>query len=411
MGSVGDHDLYVPETATPLALDPSSLPSGDSEELVLVQATELERTQCWHLNVHAWRGLLSPAQYLQREVYLERQSLVSDGKITFWFLTLKNYRQTDKSSARPILASCETLLKEAYVAQAGQLRPALAHGIGSVFCRPEYRGKGYASRMMSELATRLGKLAWQQPREASRGHFSVLYSDVGPLFYAKHGWKPMSSNHITLAPIDQVAYDDARHRLNLPPVEDLRSSELEPICQTAIMQVESELVAKSSKDAGERSYVAISPDYKHITWHFAREDFLASTLHNAYPEVKGAVDRKTGCALIWSRVFRDTPQQNGLDILKTVIPSPHNATAERTPDIDNSIAALLLRAQLEAKVWDMQAGVEVWNPEKVTLRAAKMLANEEDVKIITRKDEHICSLRWEGEGEAEWISNDKYAWC
>jgi GNAT superfamily N-acetyltransferase len=411
MGSVGDLDLYIPETTTPPALDPSSLPSGNSEELVLVQATELERTQCWHLNLHPWRGPLSPAQYLQREVYLERQPLVSDGKITFWILTLKDYHQTDKSSARPILASCETLLKQAYVAQDGQLTPVLAHGIGSVFCRPEYRGKGYASRMMSELGTRLGKLAWQQPKDTSRGYFSVLYSDVGQQFYARHGWKPMSSTHITLAPIDQAAYDDARQRLDLPPLEDLRTADLEPICQTAISQVESELVTKSSKDASQRPYVAICPDYKHITWHFAREDYVASTLHDAYPEIKGAIDRQTGCALIWCRVFRDTPEQNGLDILKTIIPSHHDTTAERTPDLDKSIAALLMRAQLEAKKWDMQAGVEVWNPERITLRAAKMLANEEDVKVITREDEHICSLRWEGEGEVEWLSSEKYAWC
>jgi GNAT superfamily N-acetyltransferase len=411
MGSVGDHDLYVPETATPPALDPSSLPSGASEELVLVRATELERAQCWHLNLHAWRGPLSPAQYLQREVYLEHQPLVSDGKITFWFLTPKNYHQTDASSARPILASCETLLKQAYVAQDGHLTPVLAHGIGSVFCRPEYRGKGYASRMISELGTQLGKLAWQQPKDTSRGYFSVLYSDIGQQFYAKHGWKPMSSTHITLVAIDQAAYDDARQRLDLPPVEDLRSSELEPICQTAITQVESELITKSSKDATKRPCVAICPDYKHITWHLAREDFFASAMYDSYPEAKGAIDRETGCAIIWCRVFRDTPEQNGLDILKIIIPAQHNFAAEMTPHLERSIAALLLRAQLEAKAWDMQAGVEVWNPEKVTLRAAKMLANEEDVEVITRKNEHICSLRWEGEGQVEWLSIEKYAWC
>lgn len=411
MGSIGEHDLYVPETATPPALDPESLPSGASEELVLVQATELERTQCWHLNLHAWRGPLSPAQYLQREAYLERQPLVSDGKITFWFLTLKDYHQTDKSSPRPILASCETLLKNAYIAQDGHLTPVLAHGIGSVFCRREYRGKGYASRMMSELATRLGKLAWQQPKDTSRGHFSILYSDIGQQFYAKHGWKPMTSNHITLRPIDQAAYDHARQRLDLPRVEDLRSVDLEPICQAAITQVESELLTKSSMDATKRPYVAVCPDYKHMGWHFAREDFFASALYGPYPEIKGTVDRKTGCALIWSKVFRDDPEQSGLDMLKTIIPAHHDTATDNTADLEKSIAALLLRAQLEAKTWDMQAGVEVWNPEKITLRAAKMLANEEDVEVVTRKDEHICSLRWEGEGEVEWLANEKYAWC
>lgn len=410
MGSI-EHGLDIPQTATPPALDPSSLPSSISEDLVLVPATELERTQCWHMNFHAWGGALSPAQYLHRDALLERHPLNSNGKITFWILTLKNNCQANKSSARPILASCETLLKEAYVARDGQLTRVVAQGIGSVYCRPEYRSKGYASRMMSDLGTRLGSLAWQQPKGTSRGYFSILYSDIGQQFYAKHGWKPMSSTHINLAAIDQAAYDDARRRLELPHVEDLRTSDLEPICQTAITQVESELVTKSSKDASKRTYVAIRPDYNHMTWHGAREDYQASALHDSHPEIKGAIDRKTGCALVWCRIFLETPEQNGLDILKIVIPVHHNTTAERTPDLDKSIAALLLRAQLEAKVWDMRAGVEVWSPDEITLRAAKMLANEEDVKVIARKDEHICSLRWEGEGEVEWLSSEKYAWC
>lgn len=410
MGSAGDNDFYIPETSTPPALDPSSLPSGNSEELVLVQATELERTQCWHLNLHAWRGALSPAQYLQREAYLERQALVSDGKITFWILTVKNHPQANESSARPILASCETLLKNAYIAQDGQLTPILAHGIGSVFCRPEYRGKGYASRMMSDLGTWLGKLAWQQPK-GTPGYFSVLYSDIGRQFYAKSGWRPMSSTHITLAPIDQATYEDTRKRFGLPPVEDLGSADVEPVCHAAIKQIESELVTKSSTDAGRRPYVAICPDYNHMAWHFAREDFFVRALHGSYPAIKGTIDRETGCALIWSRVFHDNPEQGELDVLKTVVPVHGNADAEKTANLKRSIVALLLRAQFEARTWNMHVGVEVWNPEEILLRAAKMLSDEEDVKVITRKDEHICSLRWEGEGEAEWLANEKYAWC
>ena len=409
MGSIGDHDhdLPVPQTATPPALDPSTLPSGTSGELVLVQATELERTQCWHINLHAWRGALSPAQYIQREAYLERQPLVSDGKITFWILTLQNDSDADEASARPILASCETLLKEAYVAQDGQLRPVLAHGIGSVFCRSEYRGKGFASRMMSELSTRLGKLAWQQPKGTPTGFFSVLYSDIGQQFYAKHGWIPMSSTHITLQDIEQGAYDETRKQLSLPSLEDLRTSDLESICETAIAQVEGELVTRSSKDANKRPYVAICPNYKHMAWHFAREEFQAGTLYNSYPEIKGSIDRETGCALVWCRVFREEPEKNGLDVLKFVIPT----ASEKKPNLEKSIAALLLRAQLEAKLWNMQAGVEVWSPEPLTIQAAKILANQEDVEIVTRKDEHICSLRWEGDGQVEWLSSEKYAWC
>ena len=107
-------------------------------------------------------------------------------------------------------------------------------------------------------------------------------------------------------------------------------------------------------------------------------------------------------------MFRDVPEQNGLDILKIVVPP-----TQSTPDLDKSMAALLLRAQLEANAWNMQAGVEVWSPDGLTLRAAKILAKGEDVNVISRKDDHICSLRWVGNEaeQVEWLSSERYAWC
>ena len=164
----------MPQTSAPPAL--TDLPSNRSLDLELVVATELERTQCWHVNFNSWRGPLTLAQYLQREVELEQQPLVNNNKITFWILTYRNGQHTKTDCSRPILAACETLLKQAYIAKNGQLKQILAHGIGSVFCRSEYRGRGYASRMMDELALKLGRDAWQQPQGTSRGYFSVLYS-------------------------------------------------------------------------------------------------------------------------------------------------------------------------------------------------------------------------------------------
>ena len=174
MGSFDPNDAVVTEASAPPVLN--HLPSNKSRDLELVVATELERNQCWHINLNAWRGPLTPAQYLQREVLLEQQPLVNNNKITFWILTYRNGQHTNTDGSRPIFAACETLLKQAYVAQNGELRRVLAHGIASVFCRSDYRGKGYASRMMDELALKLGRDAWQQLKNTNRGHFSVLFS-------------------------------------------------------------------------------------------------------------------------------------------------------------------------------------------------------------------------------------------
>ena len=53
---------------------------------------------------------------------------------------------------------------------------SVSHGIGSVFCNPEYRGRGYAQRMMAELGKKLD--TWNQG-QGTKTYFTVLYSDIG----------------------------------------------------------------------------------------------------------------------------------------------------------------------------------------------------------------------------------------
>lgn len=52
----------------------------------------------------------------------------------------------------------------------------MCHGVGSVFCADELRGRGYAGRMMKELGTVLKR--WQQ-NAGVKSCFTVLYSDIG----------------------------------------------------------------------------------------------------------------------------------------------------------------------------------------------------------------------------------------
>ncbi len=77
---------------------------------------------------------------------------------------------------RPILGSCESFRKRALVARAGKLEDVISHGIGSVFCNPEYRGRGYAQRMIEELGKKLD--TWNQ-KDGKKTDFTVLYSDIG----------------------------------------------------------------------------------------------------------------------------------------------------------------------------------------------------------------------------------------
>lgn len=148
------------------------LPSSDSPNLALLQPTQQEKVETWKLNGSSWRGTMSLSMYLQREAHLENQAFTRDGGITFWILV----DSTLPLNERPILGSCESFRKRALVASAGKIEDVVSHGIGSVFCNPKYRRRGYAQRMLVELGKSLD--TWNQ-EDGKRTDFTVLYSDIG----------------------------------------------------------------------------------------------------------------------------------------------------------------------------------------------------------------------------------------
>lgn len=151
----------------------SDLPPSNSHTLALLHPTRDEKLATWNLNGQSWRGRLSLPAYLRRETYLENQDFTKDGGITFWILV----DTTAQPNLRPILASCESLRKRALIAKGdGQVEEIISHGIGSVFCNPEFRGRGYAQRMIEELGKKLD--TWQQDGDIETS-FTVLYSDIG----------------------------------------------------------------------------------------------------------------------------------------------------------------------------------------------------------------------------------------
>ncbi|KAI1614869.1 hypothetical protein EDD37DRAFT_650118 [Exophiala viscosa] len=389
-------------TSKPPALDAQSLPSAQSQDLKVEPVTPLEYLQTAHLNAEEWKGPLDLQQYLEREEILQQTNLTKDGRITGWILTSDAF-PLNPDGTRQIFASCETIQTCAYVAQQGKLDNVQAHGIASVFTRSEYRGKGYAGRMMRELGKRLE--SWQKLQDLPNA-FSVLYSDIGPNFYARHGWKVFPSTHIYLAPLQQNDYERAQGQL--PSIEALTMSDLQHI--PTVKYVEQRLQEQSTIQPN-KTYVAIRPDLEHFGWHTARDEFQCQLLGKGHPTIKGAIHRETGLALIWCRVFATREHDWQLHILHTVIPPE----TQNSGDAQGAIAALLLRAQLEASQWDMAAGVEVWDPTELTLAAAQKLKSAEQgkVEVITRDKEHLCSLRWNSHDNEDvvWLADEKYAWC
>jgi GNAT superfamily N-acetyltransferase len=159
--------------------DHLALPPGNSPTLALVQPTEEERGYQFRLNGAEWRGALTLAAYLRREEVLSHQDLTRHGGITWWILVDQAAEKNPldpSSSLRLPLASCETYRKRALVWQDGKVLDTICHGIGSVFCAKDLRGRGYAARLMQEVGKVLR--TWQAD-EQTPCMSSVLFSDIG----------------------------------------------------------------------------------------------------------------------------------------------------------------------------------------------------------------------------------------
>ena len=395
---------FVTTDVQPLVTGP--LPAGTDPNLTLEQANLAEYEQTWRLNGPEWKGFLSEASYLDREILLMNADITRDGAATAWILTSPLLGITEDGS-RPMLASCETTRKNAYVAKAGKLEKVISHGIGSVHCRAEYRGKGYGIRMIQELGKQLDTF---QQLKNNRGRFSVLYSDIGPKFYARHGWKAFPSTHLTLKCVENAGEYHQRRAAVTPlrEVRDLKTDDLVRLEKSIISALEDKLQAMTLADT-TKTYVAFRPDLAQFQWHFMREEFLAEVLGREKPDVKGALDSKTGICLIWARTYSAESADWHLSILHVHL--PNNVSDEA--DAEAALSNLLLRAQWEGRMWDMKAGVELWDPSEIVLSAAQNIAYGQDVTIVHRDQEHICSLKWNGSDTDEivWVANERFAWC
>lgn len=397
---------------------PSAFPDAKSPNLFLTQPTEEEKNKTYSLNSAEWRGALSVEDYFLREAHLSQAPHARLGGSTHWILVERNL----PPNKRPILGSCETLRKRAFLSTNGHVNEVVSHSIGSVFCNPEYRGHGYASRMMRELGRALE--TWQTDASIEGREkcvFTVLYSDIGKLFYAGHGWHPFPSAH--------VAFPPARLSRALPAASKLAAEDLGNFCH-----LDEHMIREHMERVRDRkTHVAIICDEETIQWHHAREEFISQKLHRQPPMVKGAVIGEEGHRVwaIWTRSYYEVPvpgkhdTENILHILRLVVEDEEPASnfssmtggpsydEERLQQQTDKLKAILEIAQHEAMEAHMNH-VELWNPTALV----KMLIERTGLEHsrFEREKESVTSLMWYGEGhgtheEIEWMGNEKYSWC
>ncbi|KAL8681630.1 MAG: hypothetical protein Q9186_002299 [Xanthomendoza sp. 1 TL-2023] len=395
------------------------LPKSSASTLQLVQPTETELIETTTLGAVDWKGPIDTSAYLRREDHIRDQTLTRHGGITFWILVDTTAPLTSTGS-RTILASCETIRKRALVAWPDEgVREVITHGIASVHCNPAYRGKGFARRMMIELAHHLD--TWQQ-KDGENADFTVLWSDIGKQFYARLGWKTYPSTHIALCPRSNGEKD-----LSLPGASLLAADDIVDLCSKGEATLRSDLAKPYTLASTVR--VALKPDAATMQWHHAREEFLAQLVLGKQPTCKGAMAKtpdgeKAWC--IWTRTFGASQDENVLNILRLGVEHNEDDVDLQEPNAVNdgdqnasgqalveAIAAILQAARVEAAAWGMSI-VHLWNPSQMSILAARKV--DRSARIIDRNDESLPSLRWHGKAlpdgmEIDWIGNEKYGWC
>jgi hypothetical protein len=364
-------------------------PSSDSPELILAHPTEKELQHIYNLTFSSWCDALTHLQYLEESNLLSTAPLAKNGGLRVWILTTSMMSPDE----RPILCSCETFKKRAlYDAENGNrekgVEEKIIYGIASVFTNPVSRGKGYAPRMLRALSDIL--------RQEEDCVGSILYSDIGPDYYAKLDWIPATRN----TQFEIPAKD------NVEPVEGelVTSERLKRLCTIDEKVIRAEL----ANDEASGKKMAVIPDLQHMQWHHAKEEFVCQTLFGKVPHAKGAITGTPGERIwvIWMhRYYSDpgtVPNDNRLYVLRLVI-EDLQAEGNRT-HLEN----VLKMAQREASDWSL-GKVVVWDPQPVVV--SWLRDSSVEYRFVERKEDAIASLNWTGEGEVEWVRNEMYAWC
>lgn len=386
------------------------LPDSESPRLCLRHPSDDECIQIWTNTSASWKDSLSLPQYLAESQYLTSIPLAKDGGMTIWVLV----DSEPPADQRWILASCETFRKRSLMSDsAGNVEEVAIHGIASVFCAPEYRGRGYAGRLMRELAGVLRK--WQSQHGRIIG--SVLYSDIGKKYYSGLGWLPNTRNtHLEFESVQQGWPSSAK-----PILEE----DLEKLCRKDESIIRT---AMKTPTPGTRKRVTILPGLDHMLWHIRKEDFASQHIFDKIPTAKGAIAGEPGKQVwaIWTHRYYEHPDQPDPDsvlyILRLVVEGDpaangaENNTEGAEMDVFDeiqrpSLEAVIQAAISEAAEWRLNR-VELWEPSPLVRKSLR----EINYREIERQEVSIASGMWyAGElGAAEppvWINNEHYAWC
>ncbi|KAI1363139.1 hypothetical protein F5Y08DRAFT_252686 [Xylaria arbuscula] len=308
---------------------------------------------------------LTIEDYVETEKYLAQKPLVSDGGWQIWCLSLAQ-------KPHEVLAACKTIHREVLVRDMSGIHRQSAYCIATVVTDPRYRGQGLQSRLLQYVSSWL-----DGPGNAVA---SMLYTSIGD-FYDRRGWKMLPAYQATLSwHADSVL---PTSRPNLPSTRPVLRAEVPALCIRDVRDVESHFAALPPRPL--ESHICVLPTANIITWLHDRVDFMSTKITGAPPQNRGSICESADSWLFWCHDFRK--QQLAIQRVR--------APLEATDNNLNALAAMLLDAVEEARIWKLSK-VILWDPTDDLVSAMQIL--ERDFGIVCHNGERINSsipsLRW-----------------
>ncbi|KAF0715128.1 Aste57867_3544 [Aphanomyces stellatus] len=326
---------------------------------VLVAASPAQQLEADKYTYSSWGApKLTMEQYLAREHALCATEFAKETLTGYVLVPEANPETLD------ILAYVE-LFKRPCLYGAARIH---GYSVGSVYTPAQHRKKGYASIMLQQLVDLM---------RADNGGIVVsnLYSDIGPTFYANKGWAVHSSDQLIFPTSFPSA---AAAEVSLSAIDS--AAALAQVCQQDVASMAAQM---SPSDV----YFELTPSV--VTWFQTRSHFYATTTEGlaSGPTVVGVFQKPHH--LLWTHDFK----HGQLVILRC--------------HVDQANFPAFLHAALhEAKAWNLQGGVTLWNPAPWMAAAF--------APFLETRDESLPSLMVSSDhgslNDIRWLGNEKYVW-
>ncbi|KAG1703824.1 hypothetical protein DVH05_006832 [Phytophthora capsici] len=350
---------------------------------------EALKVQCNTDDYEEWGApVLTLPQYIGKDAAQRSTPFSQRGSIV-WALVEDTGNSNVVAGETVLYCHCESHRFDCVVRRSsGEIERGYSYHIGSVFTLPEHRKRGLAKLFLNEVAKQLQALPGAL--------ISVLYSDIGPTYYDKLGWKLHPSKMATL---------DVEHPKNAPVDSESSTNfvsltldgELNEFLQADNARLVEEL--KSDKFEGHEAF-AVLPNRDSIEWQFCVGAYYAQLRqYEEFPSRCGVIVNKDAF-LIWCHSLKAST----LYILRARLPTVGENAVEAT-------RLLLGEALKEAHKFKLKK-VAIWNPPSAL--ADQAVRDHLEIAFVDRKDSLSSAMVFRSDPASSilphWAANEKYAW-